>query len=300
MCQARATAKRTREWAERAVYAVRRRLFAAENASQEERRGRLEAQGWLQEALDRIGGLEASLANLRWELDTTSAAASQCEVKPQLAVGYEARATLLSRLLSMKESDLGAATRKVNSLQCKLFETEAPIKQLKCGLQAALQTFQQTRQELEDSEQLCETLEDYIETLASRINKLEHRLREAEVGSGTTKADFTTNKRAASYTLGTASFGIAFLGLSFYAFGSFYSPRTYSLSSLASERGLPLLSWGRDRCWSAAFASNACRQDQGQPSLTDRWKVDLGYAQRFYQGNNFLARADLAGLRLPR
>ena len=46
----------------------------------------------------------------------------------QLAAGYDARATHLSRLLSMKESDLGAATRKVNILQPKLFETEAPIK----------------------------------------------------------------------------------------------------------------------------------------------------------------------------
>ena len=48
----------------------------------------------------------------------------------------------------MKESDLFAANRKSNILQCKLFETEAPIKQLERDLQAALQTLQQTRQEL--------------------------------------------------------------------------------------------------------------------------------------------------------
>ena len=101
---------------------------------------RFEAQGWLQKALDRTGGLDPSLANVRWELDTTSAAVSLCEAQAQLAAGYGARATHLSRLLSMKESDLGAATRKVNILQHILFETDAPIKQLECGLQAALQT----------------------------------------------------------------------------------------------------------------------------------------------------------------
>ena len=104
-----------------------------------------------------MGALEASLANLRWELDTVSAAASRCEAQAQLAAGYEARATHLWRLLSMKESGLGAATRKVKILQRKLFETEAPIKQLECDLQAALQKLQQTRQELEDSQQLNET-----------------------------------------------------------------------------------------------------------------------------------------------
>ena len=96
---------------------MRRRLFDAQNARQEERHARLEAQGWLQEALDHIGGLEPSLANLRWELNTTSAAASRCEAQAQLAARHEARATHLSRLLSMKESDLGVATRKVNTLQ---------------------------------------------------------------------------------------------------------------------------------------------------------------------------------------
>ena len=55
LCQARAIEKRAREWPEREVYAVRRRLFGAKNARQEERRARLEAQGWLQEALDRVG-----------------------------------------------------------------------------------------------------------------------------------------------------------------------------------------------------------------------------------------------------
>ena len=70
----------------------------------------------------------------------------------------------------MKESVLAAATRMVNILQRKHFETEAPIKQLECDLLAALQKLQQTRQELEDSEQLNETLENYIETRASRIN----------------------------------------------------------------------------------------------------------------------------------
>ena len=116
LCQARATEKRTREWVEREVYAVRRRPFNAGDASQEERRARLEAQGWLQVTFDRIGGLEASLANLRWELHTFSAAASRCEAQAQPAAGHEARATHLSRLLSMKESDLGEAIRKLNAL----------------------------------------------------------------------------------------------------------------------------------------------------------------------------------------
>ena len=141
------------------------------------------------------------MANLRWELDTTSAAASQCPAQPRLAAGYEARATHLSRLFSMKESELGAAARRVNSLQRKPFEKEAPIKQLECGLPAALQTLQKTREKLEDSEQLDESLEDYTETLASRIYKLEHRLPEAEAGPGTTKAESTTNARASSYKL---------------------------------------------------------------------------------------------------
>ena len=73
-----------------------------------------------------MGGLEASLANLRWELDTTSAAASWCEAQAHLAAGYEARATHLWRLLSMRENDLGVAIRTVNTLQRKLFGTEAP------------------------------------------------------------------------------------------------------------------------------------------------------------------------------
>ena len=47
MCQARATEKRTWEWAEGEVYGVRRRLLDAENARQEERRARFEAQEWL-------------------------------------------------------------------------------------------------------------------------------------------------------------------------------------------------------------------------------------------------------------
>ena len=92
---------------------MRRRLFDAEKARHEELRARLEAQGWLQKALDRrVGGLEASLANPRWEQDTTSAAASRCEAQEELTARYEARATHLSRLLAMKESDLAAATRK--------------------------------------------------------------------------------------------------------------------------------------------------------------------------------------------
>ena len=119
---------------------MRKCLFDAESARLEERRARLEAKGWLQDALDRIGGLEASLANVRWELDATAAAASLCEAQAQLAAGYEARTTHLSRLLSMKESNLGAATRKVNILQRKLFETEAPIKQLERDLQPTVQT----------------------------------------------------------------------------------------------------------------------------------------------------------------
>ena len=45
---------------------MKRHLFDAENASQEERRARLEPQGWLQEGLYRIRSLEASLANVRW------------------------------------------------------------------------------------------------------------------------------------------------------------------------------------------------------------------------------------------
>ena len=77
---------------------MRRRLFEAQNARPEEQRARLDAQG-LQEALSRFGVLEASLANVRWELGTTSAAASLCEAQAQLAAGYEAQETHLSHLL---------------------------------------------------------------------------------------------------------------------------------------------------------------------------------------------------------
>ena len=87
LCHARAAEKRTREWAEWEVYAVKRRLFDAENAREEERRALFDAEGWLQKALDRVGDLKASLANVRWELDAISAAASRCEAQAQLRAG---------------------------------------------------------------------------------------------------------------------------------------------------------------------------------------------------------------------